>query len=177
VATEDDNLLPVSEDDLMMKPLVALPIFDEDVDEPKKEEKEKTKEPSEFDSRYKEPFLGLLYIGELTKEVMILGHGFFLKTPTQRERLEAGLLHKKYLNSISAEISWASITTALYLHQVDGYDLPLPIGPKDSGLQGRLDWVLDNIKSTVTQLVFEECLLLDVDVSNVLAELERLGEA
>lgn len=170
---EDDNLQPVSEEDLLLEPLVTLAVPEADgSDLPPGGDA-----LSQFDRRYREPFTGLLYLGQLEKTVIHFGHSFDLRTPSQREKIEGGMIHKDYLNTISSEIAWATITVATYLRAVDGTPLPEPLGPKDSGLRDRFNWVVDNLRNQVVQTLFIDCLGLDEKVDQVLAEFDRLGEA
>lgn len=173
VETEDDILSPVTDEELRLKPLFSMP---EDLPEEERPSRYKDAD-TKFDPRYREAFTGLMYIGYLEKTVTIYGHTFDLQTPSQNERLEAGILHKQYINSLSSEIAWAAITVSLYLRSVDGQPLPEPIGPKDSGLSDRFFWVINNLKNVVIQQVYEEALILDSDVAEVLEELDSVGKA
>jgi hypothetical protein len=175
VASEDDDLQPINQEDLLLKPAFSLP---EEIPQPPEEETPSGGDAlSQFDARFREPFTGLLYLGHLEDTVEHLGHKFRLVTPSQNERLETGILHKKYLNSISSEIAWAAITVAAYLRQVDGSDLPQPIGPVDTGLRDRFSWIVENLKGVVISRLYESCLLLDSKVNDAITELERLGES
>lgn len=157
-----------------MRPMVSVPTFPEDDDE---EDNDTDDIDTTFDPRYREPFVGLLYLGHLKNRVIKYGHSFDLKTPTQRERLEAGVLHKRFLNTISSEIGWAAIVLALYLEAVDDQPLPEPIGPSvETKVQDRFNWVIDNIKGEIINELFEECLLLDAQVSGTLRELDGLAK-
>ena len=58
-----------------------------------------------FPEEYKQPFLGLLYVGAMTKTVEYAGHKIALKTLTQGEELRVGQLTREYVgcrNEISA---------------------------------------------------------------------------
>ena len=44
-----------------------------------------------FPEEYKQPFLGLLYVGAMTKTVEYAGHKIALKTLTQGEELRVAL--------------------------------------------------------------------------------------
>lgn len=171
--TEDDVLSPITDESLGLKPFFTLP---EELPEFKEAEKQST-ELSSFDPRYRDAFTGLLYIGYLKDRVILFGHSFEIQTPSQNERLEAGILHKKYVNSLSSEIGWATITVANYLRKVDDQELPQAIGPKDTGLLDRFNWVAENLKQVVIQRLYEECLILDSEVAEIMKELERVGEA
>lgn len=172
MAKEDDVLLPVTEDDLSMQPLVAVPVR---VPEDEPVENEMDEFETEFDPKYREPFVGLLYLGYLKKTVTKYGHSFKISTPSLRERIEGGVLHKRYANTVSAEMAWAAIVVGLYLEEVDGHPLPEPIGPAvDTKVEDRFNWVLDNIKTDLINELFEECLILDATVADTLKELKNV---
>jgi hypothetical protein len=170
--TEEELIGP---DDLLLAPAFSLPERQPEL--PAVEEPSGPDEQSGFDRKHREPFTGLLFLGKLSDTVTILGHSFLLETPDQNTRLESGILHKRYLNSISSEIGWAAIVVASYLKAVDGTPLPEPIGPEDTGLNSRFNWVVKNLFGEVIQRVYEKCLLLDARVSELMLELERLGES
>jgi hypothetical protein len=168
-----------TDDDALQAPMVLPPISElaevelqEDVPE------EENQDLSTFDPRYKDPFVGLLYLGSLKKTVKLYGHEFKIETPSQRARIEAGVLHKEFVNTLSAEIGWASLTVASYLQSVDGNPLPAPISTnlRDTGVSDRYDWVVDNLRQPVILALFEECLILDAAAQDALNELSRLGE-
>lgn len=170
----DDELLQEVPTEFL-KPMVHI---NEDITEPVEEEAEPVVDAqSAFDPRYREPFIGLLYLGKLSEEFVLFGHSFLMETPNQATRLETGVLHKRYLNSMSSEMGWQTVTVAAYLQKVDGTPLPEPIGPKDTGLLDRLNWILENINTAVINALFERTLILDSKVRDVMEELERLGES
>ncbi len=165
----------LSADDLLLAPTFSLPTTIPDA--PQEDESAGPDELSEFDQRYREPFVGLLYLGSLSDEVTVLGHKFHIKTPSQNERLESGLVHKKYLNSLSGEIAWAAVTVATYLQKIDGEDLPESIyNSATTSIKDKFDWVVENIRGPVITRLFEECLKLDAKVDRAIEELERLGK-
>lgn len=174
MATEDDNLTPVTDEDLILRPFVTLDVPDDNEVEDVPAGGDLL---SDFDRRYREPFTGLLYLGKLEKTVHKFGHTFDLRTPTQAEKIEIGLLHKPYVNSMSSELAWATLTVAAYLRAVDGTPLPEPLGPKDSGLKERFNWVLENMRSQIVSSIFDDCVLLENKVEAVLQEFDRLGES
>jgi len=175
LTTDQDGLLPAeepTEDDLILKPFVSVGIRPEDGETPSGGDS-----VSQFDLRHRDNFTGMLYLGKLKDEFHYLGHVFSLETPTHAEKLEAGLIHKPHINAISSDIAWAALTTALYLRAVDGTDLPSGIGPRDTGLKDRYNWIIENIRSSIINKLFEQCLILDAKVEAALAELDRLGES
>jgi hypothetical protein len=129
----------------------------------------------EFDPRHKQSFIGLLYVGYLSREFEIYGHHFRIVTPTNRELLQIGPLLANYDKTVSAEIAYAQAMTAAYLHSIDKQELPQPISTnvKDTALQNRFDWVGENIRRPVINRIFEECLRLDAEVEGAL---EAMGK-
>lgn len=170
-----DGLQPAeefTEDDLILSPFVSMGVVPEDSEVPSGGDSR-----SQFDRRHREPFTGMLYLGKLDDTFKYLGHTFDLSTPLHSERLEAGVLHKPYLNSISSDLAWAALTVACYLRKVDGQELPEGLGPLDTGLKDRFNWIIGNLRSTVITKLFEHCLILDREVDAILAEMDRLGES
>ena len=168
----EENLQPVSDEDLILKPFVTLDVPEEDGTPATGPDG-----LSEFDQRYREPFTGLLYLGKLEKTVYLFGHSFELRTPSQAEKIEIGLLHKPYVNSMASELAWGTLTLAAYLRSIDGTPLPEPLGPKDSGLKERFDWIVNHLRSQIVQALFTECVALETKVDNILKEFDRLGES
>lgn len=143
------------------------------VDDPPVPEDEKI---PEFDPRWKDPFEGLLYLGHLEETTSFLGHSFLLVTPSSAERLKISLLTKPYDGTIGWEFAYSCALVAAYLIKIDGQDLPQPItnDPKDTAMEQRWQWVLNNLKKPVIDALFEQCAILDSDVRAVL---EAMGKA
>jgi hypothetical protein len=175
--TADEELRPVTEEDLVMQPFLGVPVTVPEDDADGRTEPSGPDDTSGFDQRHREAFTGLLYVGKLSTRVTHFGHSFDLETPSQREKLEAGILHKRYVNTISGDIAWATLTVALYLTAVDDEPLPEPLGPDtQTQVKERFNWVLDNLKPGVVETLFTDCLELDAQVNDVLGELERLSK-
>lgn len=136
----------------------------------------KSIEPKEFDPRWRDPFTGLLYLGSLQEEFEFYGHRFRIATPTQDERIEMGLILTPYQGTLSEDIAYQALLVAVYLQEIDGQELPQPVlnDPKDSALRERFRWVRLNIRAPVIQRIFEQCLILDATVNEVL---HAMGEA
>lgn len=177
MASEDDALRPATS--LADAPYASVPILIPEVPELDDEANDEDEDgiESDFDPRYREPFTGLLFLGKLNKTESILGHTFKFRTPSLRERLAAGLLHKKYMNTVSAGQAWSAITVSLYLEEVDGDILPEPIGPDpQTAVESRFNWVVDNINDKVLDRLFEKTLDLDQQVETTLLELEKIAK-
>lgn len=132
--------------------------------------------PKEFDPRWREPFVGLVYLGRLVEEFELFGHRFRITTPSHLEKMDLGLVHKPYLNTVSSELVLATILVAAYLQDVDGRPLPQPIvtDTKDTALHERFRWVSENLSQPVINRIYNRCLALDEQVEAVL---DAMGEA
>jgi hypothetical protein len=80
-----------------------------------------------FDSRYVQPFQGLLYLGALTKEFEWLGHSFVIRTLTTDELLAVPLIIKDWEDTIGHPRAYATAMVALATVSVDGESLPTPV--------------------------------------------------
>lgn len=130
-----------------------------------------------FDDRHREDFIGLLYVGQLEKEVRVAGHRFLLRTPGQRDRLEMGPVHKPWLNTLTAERAWMAVTVAAYVQRIDSEDAPEPLNKNVSLLRARLEWIQATIESEhVIERIYNECLLLDARVRELIDELDEQGK-
>jgi hypothetical protein len=132
--------------------------------------------PREFNPRAREPFIGLLYLGSLDREVTLYGHKFLLVTPTNAERIQMGLITKDWRDTATEEVALGQALVAAFLHKVDGQPLPEPISPdpKDTALRGRFNWVGENLRRQVITALFQECMILDTQVD---IALEAMGKA
>lgn len=130
----------------------------------------------EFDPRWREPFEGMLYIGHLEETISFWGHSFLLVTPSSAERLKISLLTKPYDGTIGWEFAYSCALVAAYLIKVDHQDLPRPItnDPKDTAMEERWNWILNNLKKPVIDALFERCTIVDSEVRDVL---DAMGKA
>lgn len=144
--------------------------------EPQERQKPDGLQPKDFDPKWRDPFYGLVYLGRLTDEFVVWGHRFKIATPSHLERMEIGLIHAPYANTITTEVAFETALVAAYLQQIDGQDLPRPLSPdpKDTSLADRFRWVGDNLNRQVINAVYNRCLVLDEKVDGVL---EAMGEA
>jgi hypothetical protein len=127
----------------------------------------------EFDPRHRDVFTGLLWVGHLTEQLVLFGHSFEIVTPTTGERLEMGPLLAPYQGTPTGQIAYQAMLVAAYLRQVDDLPLPLPIGPKDSGLPGRFTWVQANLRRPVVEALFDKVLTLEGKVDEVLDDMGK----
>lgn len=132
--------------------------------------------PAEFDPRYKQPFVGLLYVGQLEDHFELFGHHFHIATPSRAEKIQMGLAIKPYQDTVSAEIAWQTAMVAAYLLKVDDIDLPEPVltTTKETAFSERFKWVSENLRDVVIDEVFTKCLELDGKVRGVV---DAMGKA
>lgn len=132
--------------------------------------------PKEFDPRWRQPFQGLLYLGYLVEEFELWGHRFKIQTPSHLEKIQMGLVHAPYANTISTELVFETAMVAAYLTEIDGTELPRPIvnDPKETALHERFRWISENLKRPVISQVYNRCLALDEQVEKTL---DAMGEA
>lgn len=130
----------------------------------------------EFDPRYKEPFTGLLYVGQLDQEFVRYGHTFRIATPRGTERLQVGPITKEFQGTATEELANQAAYVALYLVSVDGQELPKPIllNAKDGALRDRFNWVCENVPRPLMNAIFDQCWILEAEVD---ATLEAMGKA
>lgn len=137
---------------------------------------EEPEEIPEFDPKHREPFEGLLYIGRLTKEFVWLGHRFVIRTLSDAEILEVGLLHRQYANTLSDIKAYQTAVVAACVQKVDGKSLPYPISdePDDTMLTNRFRYIADHWYPPTLDAVYEQYLVLESEVGQVI---EAMGKA
>jgi hypothetical protein len=154
-------------------------VSQEPLGQPGSDEKQPDKsaaEPKAFDERYREPFTGLLFLGNLEDTFTIWGHTFRIVTPSQLERMQLGQLHQPYAGTLASEIAYQTLLVASYLREVDHNRLPEPVvvDPTQNGVRDRFRWVAENLRGPVIDELFSRCLALEAQVRTVLA---AMGEA
>jgi hypothetical protein len=139
-------------------------------------EGEEQVEPLEFDPKMAEDFEGLLFLGKLTRSFKFLGHQFVIKNMTTDDVLEVGLLQKPYRDSMGDLRAYQAALAAACVVSVDGQPLPLPLtnSPDDTALPARFRYVRQNWYPVVLDRVYEEYLLLESRVAEVV---KAMGEA
>lgn len=127
----------------------------------------------EFDERHREEFSGLMFLGALSKKFSWAGHRFQIRTLTSGELLEVGLLQKAYRDTIADSRAYVTCLVAACVVLVDGKALPQPLGPGESALDVRVRFVLDNWYTWTVDAVYEEYLLLEARVNDILAAMGK----
>lgn len=125
-----------------------------------------------FDPRIADEVHGLLYLGQISKEIELYGHTFVLRTLRSGEELEVGLLVKKYQDSPSQARAYMSAIVAASLESIDGHPTAQPIGPNlGSHLTDRFNWIIENLYYPVVEALYEEYNVL---LSTMMTALEAL---
>lgn len=130
-----------------------------------------------FDQKYADPFKGLAYIGALSKSFTWLQHTFTVRTLRDGEKLAIARIIKPYQETIGADRAYAAAIAAMCILDVDGEDLPVPIGETrkaEQWGQQRFDYVKDNWHGTTIDQVFNEYVALEDLAFRVI---EALGKA
>lgn len=130
-----------------------------------------------FDPRYEEPFVGLAYLGALADTFPWLGHTFSIRTLRDGEKLAVAKIIAPYVDTMGADRAYACAIVGMCVTDVDGDDLPIPIGEtrlaEEWGRQ-RFQYVKDNWFSYTTDVVFNRYLMLEDLARQVL---EAMGKA
>lgn len=134
------------------------------------------RQPTEFDPKWKDEFLGLLYVGAMTSTFSYLGHKFVIRTLTQDELLEVALAIKEYMDTDAGVKAHMMAIVAACVVSVDGQALPHPITLEigDSLFQNHWRYVRANWYPPVIDAVFTQYARLEWKVREVI---DALGEA
>jgi hypothetical protein len=129
----------------------------------------------EFDTRWREPFEGLVFLGRLQKTFRWMGHKFLIRTLVTDEVLEVGLLHAQYVNTLADVKAYQAAVVAACVIKVDDQPMPLPITDDqvDTPLAARFEYVLKHWFPPILDVVYEEYLELEVTVNKVLAAMGK----
>lgn len=148
-----------------------------DADEPGTLRDEQGNALPTFDPKHAEPFKGLLYLGALSDTFEWLGHTFSIRTLRDGEKLAVASIIKPYIETMGADRAYADAMVAMCITEVDGDDLPIPIGETrrahEWGHQ-RFQYVKDNWFNPTVDVVFNRYLLLE---NLALKVLEAMGKA
>lgn len=171
---EPEGLIPLDETDLPGSFTPIITVAQDEAPEPSVLDKI----DSEFDPKYRDDFIGLLYLGRLEDKCVVAGHTFRLLTPGQEDRLSMGAIHKPYANTVVGEQAWRAITVAAYLQEIDGEQAPVPLNSNQPAVAVRFRWVVNSIHSDLMiARIFDEIMLLDAKVRELIDVLDDLGEA
>lgn len=131
-------------------------------------------EPGPFDPRYKEDFEGLMYLGALSARFSYIGHRFHIRTLTTDELLAAGVITRRYEETMGGPRAYATAMVALATVSVDGRGLPSPIGEGDEDYAWafeRFDYAKARWFPFTIDYVHERLILLEERARSVLIEM------
>lgn len=130
----------------------------------------------EFDPKYRDPLLGLLYLGALTDEFDWLGHHFKIRTLTTGELAEVALLAKPYADSEAALKAWQAAIVAACVMTVDDQPLAVPLTSEvdDSLVRAKFRYVMTKWFPPVLDVVYTRYVGLEYTVRDVI---EAMGKA
>jgi len=124
-----------------------------------------------FPDEWKDEFEGLLFLGQLKREVTrIPFHKFVVRTLTVNDKLEISLLTKPFLDTIGYGRSYKAAVVAAGLISVDGKEL-IPGNKSLNVIKQKYDYVTQNWYDTVIDILYEEIEILENRVVLVLQEL------
>lgn len=129
----------------------------------------------EFDPKVREDFEGLLYLGALTQQFEWMGHTFLIRSLHVGEVLEIGLLHREYVGTITEVKAYQAAVTAACVVQIDKRRMPFPIttDDEDTLLRNRFQYVLDHWFTPTLDAVYENYLLLETRVEQVMVAMGK----
>ena len=139
---------------------------DEDLAEPKDAGGEWTS----FNSRWRNEFEGLAYLGHLEGEVKIPYHAFTVRTLTTGEKIRVVALVREHEQSIGYARAYRAAIVAAALTLVDGK--PLLVGQKNLDvIPQRYRYITDNWYDYVIDILYDKVNELEGQVLEVLKEL------
>jgi len=127
----------------------------------------------EFDPRYREEFVGLMYLGSLSKTFSRWGHEFVIRTLTTEEIAEIGLLVKEYDGTLASTAVYQAAVVAAAVVSVDGRPIAEPLEYGDSGMRAKYRHVAKKWMPPVRAALYQEYFDLEI-TSN--AVLEAMGK-
>jgi hypothetical protein len=127
----------------------------------------------EFNPDVRQPFQGLLYLGALEKEFYWSGHRFKIKTLTQGELLEVGLITREYQGTLGDSKAYVTAFVAASIVSVDGHRLSSPLGPFESALAANFEYIRDSWYPWVIDAIYNQCLELESRVNDII---EAMGK-
>jgi hypothetical protein len=121
-----------------------------------------------------ENVLGLVMVGALRDQVSVAGHTVAIRTLKIGEELEASLLSNKYRDTDDSGRAYATAVVAACIESVDGKPLTLQqIGPNESVLDSKYNYILANWYWTSIRVVYEAYLGLLTKANEALAEVKK----
>lgn len=144
---------------------------DAEVLDPQEDPQEET---PQFDPRYADAFVGLNFLGALSREIDWLGHKILIRTLTTDEHLAVATLTREFLGTTELPRAYATAIVALCVDLVDGESLPVPIGETKNSYAWafqRFNYVKSNWYPFTITTVYQEYLALETQAEEVLASM------
>ena len=127
-----------------------------------------------FDPKYRTAFEGLLYLGKIQKTFEWAGHKFVIRTITVDAQIEAGQLHRDYVNTIADVKAWQSLIAAACVVSVDGLALPIPMSDEVGELQNKFNYIIQHWYPWTLDKIYEQYLILDQQVEDVILAMGKV---
>lgn len=127
---------------------------------------------SVFPEEHIEPLRGLLFLGELSKEVEMMGHVFTMRTLREGEILRIGQLIASYSGTPVANEARKLYTVAAAVDYVDGYPLGEPYKEGYDGIYPKAQKVREWYPTVIADL-YQEYLDLESTAVTVSRSLKK----
>lgn len=173
----DDELfdLPVPPEDLIPEEFRnGRFVVSEEDEEEETEEDEEVAEPLVFDDSYKEDFKRLTTLGKLTATFKWAGQSFKIRTITTDTMLEAGVLHKPFVGTVSDVRAFSSLMVAACLETANGKKLPIPADDTESLLECRYRYVTSHYYPWTIDAIYDRYIQLEDRVEEII---QAMGKA
>lgn len=127
-----------------------------------------------FDPRVRRELEGLLFLGKLTHTFTWMNHTFVIRTLVTDALLEIGMIHKPYVGTLGEVKAYQAAVVASTVVSVDGKPIGFSISDDVSDIVDRFNYVKDHWYPPVLDAIYEEYLLLESKVNDVI---EATGKA
>lgn len=127
-----------------------------------------------FDENYKEDFKKLLTLGKLTATFKWANHTFRIRTLTNKELLQIGILHQPYMGTMSDIRAYATILAAGCLESVDGKQIFFPMSKDDDELESKFKYMNENYYFWTIDAIYNNYLKLERKVEEVIKAMGKV---
>lgn len=127
-----------------------------------------------FDNSYKEDFQKLLTLGKLTATFKWANHTFRIRTLTNKELLQIGVLHQPYMGTMSDIRAYATILAAGCLESVDGKQIFFPMSKDDDELESKYKYINENYYSWTIDAIYNNYLRLEAKVEEIIKTMGKV---
>lgn len=113
-------------------------------------------EPVEEEEKVDDQTFGLIYNGQLSEVVKVAGHDIRIRTLRIGEELEASLLANKWSDTGEAGRALATALVAACIVSVDGKPLLEGLGPHESTMESKFDYIRSNWYWVTIRTIYQE---------------------